>query len=74
MELLFIKRKFKLKMTQEQMCKRLGVSITTIKNWEGSKVSPKLYQLQKIIDGYELTIEELLKLIKEENLREGNDK
>ena len=52
-----IKKYRKLKgMTQEQLCKAAGISISTLKKYENNDRNPKPEQLQKIADALQVSV------------------
>lgn len=53
-----------LKLTREEMSKRLNVSIYTINEWEYGRKIPKGYMLIDIAIAYEMTDEELIEYLK----------
>lgn len=49
-----------LNLTQQQVANELGVSVTTVKNWEAGRHIPKLYlnQTKALCDLLKLTLED----------------
>lgn len=39
-------------LTQEQAAPKIGVSVSTIKNWESGKTSPTVVQIKKVGEVY----------------------
>ena len=50
-----------LHLTQQQVADQLGVTVTTVKNWEAGRHIPKLYPIQTkaLCDLLDLTLDEL---------------
>lgn len=50
-----------LNLTQQQVADELGVTVTTVKNWEAGRHIPKLYpaQMKALCDLLNFTLEEL---------------
>ncbi|MEQ9550567.1 MAG: helix-turn-helix transcriptional regulator [Coleofasciculus sp. G3-WIS-01] len=50
-----------LHLTQQQVADQLGVTVTTVKNWEAGRHIPKLYPIQTkaLCDLLDLTLNEL---------------
>ncbi|MGB7443357.1 MAG: helix-turn-helix transcriptional regulator [Coleofasciculaceae cyanobacterium] len=50
-----------LNLTQQQVANELGVTVTTVKNWEAGRHTPKLYpaQMKALCDLLNFTLEEL---------------
>ena len=53
-----------LKLTREEISKRLNVSIYTINEWECNRTSPKGYMLIDVAIAYEMTDDELIEYLK----------
>lgn len=55
-------RRQALNITQQQVANELGVSVTTVKNWEAGRHIPKLYlpQTKALCDLLNVTLEELV--------------
>jgi DNA-binding XRE family transcriptional regulator len=51
-----------LNLTQQQVADELGVTVTTVKNWEAGRYIPKLYlpQTKALCDLLKLSLEELV--------------
>ncbi|MBE9117100.1 helix-turn-helix transcriptional regulator [Lusitaniella coriacea LEGE 07157] len=51
-----------LNLTQKQVADRLGVTVTTVKNWEAGRYIPKLYleQTKALCDLLKLSLDELV--------------
>ncbi|MDY6785873.1 MAG: helix-turn-helix transcriptional regulator [Cyanobacteriota bacterium] len=55
-------RRRSLNLTQQQVADRLGVTVTTVKNWEAGRYIPKLYleQAKALCDLLRLSLDELV--------------
>ncbi len=54
-------RRKSLNLTQQQVADALGVTVTTVKNWEAGRYIPKLYleQTKALSDFLKLSLDEL---------------
>ena len=55
------KQRESLNLTQQKVANELGVTVTTVKNWEAGRHIPKLYpvQMKALCDILNITIDEL---------------
>jgi DNA-binding XRE family transcriptional regulator len=55
-------RRQSLNLTQQQVADKLGVTVTTVKNWEAARHIPKLYleQTKALCDLLKLSLDELV--------------
>ncbi len=55
-------RRESLKVTQRQVANELGVTVTTVQNWEAGRHIPKLYpaQMKALCDLLNFTLEDLV--------------
>ena len=58
-----IKRQ-QLKISKEEIAKRLNTKLQNIKEWECGRVNPKSIMLIDIADAYEMTNDELIEYLK----------
>ncbi|EGJ33038.1 MULTISPECIES: helix-turn-helix transcriptional regulator [Moorena] len=59
------KRRESLNITQREIAHELGVTVTTVQNWEAGRHIPKLYpnQLKALCDLLKVTLDELAKWV-----------
>ncbi|MBE9042391.1 helix-turn-helix transcriptional regulator [Oscillatoriales cyanobacterium LEGE 11467] len=55
-------RRKSLNLTQQQVADALGVTVTTVKNWEAGRYIPKLYleQTKALCDFLKISLDELI--------------
>lgn len=59
------RRRKELRWSRKEMAQKIGVAENTLYNWEVGSRQPKLSQLAKIIEEYEMTTDMLLEWIQE---------
>lgn len=47
------------KMTQKEVCERLGISVPTMVNWESGKTMPTVDNAQKLCDLYGVKLDDI---------------
>ena len=52
-------------LTQEEVAKKLGVSRMTVTYWESGVASPLLKNLKKVVEAYNLSMDELMSYLEE---------
>jgi len=53
------KERDKLKLSQEEVAKKLGVSRKTYENWETGKTEPKVFFIKLLIEFFKTTFDKL---------------
>ena len=52
-------------LTQEEVAKKLGVTRMTVTYWESGVANPLLKNLKKVVESYNLSMEELMEYLEE---------
>lgn len=63
---LMVARRKELHMTQEEACKKLGVSRASLANYESGKFNPSMQNAMRISEVYGIPLEDIMLITKEE--------
>ena len=47
-------------LTQEELAERIGVSIMTLRRWEWGERTPRMDEIEKLVEAIDVTVDELL--------------